>query len=276
MPTALITGASAGIGAAFARALAARGDDLVLVARDAVRLSESAAQLAKTYAVKVEVLPADLSVRSDVARVAARLEDVERPVELLVNNAGFGLRHGLLDPDTSEHEHALDVMCLAVLILGGAAGRAMRVRGHGRIINVASLAAWIAEGHYSPIKAWVLTYSEALAGELHGTGVTVTALCPGWVRTEFHDRAGLTDVGDPRSGLGRRRPLRGRSPGGRRERAADLGPHQTVEDRPAGQRAGPRAVVPAGSRISIWVASSVTARLWCVTMADGRRRQSGD
>ena len=192
MPTALITGASAGIGAAFARALAARGDDLVLVARDAVRLAESAARLAETYAVNVEILPADLSVRADVARVAARLKDVERPVEVLVNNAGFGLRHGLLDPDTSEHEYALDVMCLAVLILGGAAGRAMRTRGHGRIINVSSLAAWIAEGHYSPIKAWVKTYSEALAGELHGTGVTVTALCPGYVRTEFHERAGLT------------------------------------------------------------------------------------
>lgn len=191
MPTALITGATAGIGAAFARALAAREYDLVLVARNAERLNQVAAQLGEAHGIEVEVLPADLSVRSDVLRVAARLEDAIRPVELLVNNAGFGVHRKLLDPDLSEHEYALDVMCLAVLILGGAAGRAMRARGHGRIINVASLAAWITQGHYSPIKAWVKTYSEALAGELHGTGVTVTALCPGWVRTEFHERAGI-------------------------------------------------------------------------------------
>lgn len=198
MATALITGASAGLGAAFARALASRGDDLVLVARDVERLSGSAARLAGAYGVSVEVLPADLSVRADVARVAQRLEDVGRPVELLVNNAGFGLRHGLLDPDTSEHEYALDVMCLAVLVLGGAAGRAMRARGHGRIINVSSLAAWTAAGNYSAIKAWVRTYSAGLADELRGSGVTVTALCPGLVRTEFHDRAGLDFARVPR------------------------------------------------------------------------------
>lgn len=197
MPTALITGATSGLGAAFARAVAARGDDLVLVARSAERLAEVAAQLEEAHAVEVETIPADLSVAADVRRVAARLEDPERPVDLLVNNAGFGLRAGLLDPDTDEHSYALDVMCLAVLVLGGAAGRAMRARGHGRIINVSSLAAWIAQGDYSAIKAWVKTYSEGLANELHGTGVTVTALCPGWVRTEFHERAGMRTAAIP-------------------------------------------------------------------------------
>lgn len=191
MPTALITGATSGIGAAFARALAARGDDLVLVARDTGRLSESAARLSEVYAIEVETIRADLSVREDVLKVAARLEDAERPVDLLVNNAGFGLHRKLLDPDFSLHEYALEVMCVAVLILGGAAGRAMRSRGHGQIINVSSLAAWLTQGNYSAVKAWVRTYSESLAGELHGTGVTVTALCPGWVRTEFHERAGI-------------------------------------------------------------------------------------
>jgi short-subunit dehydrogenase len=191
MPTALVTGATAGIGAAFARALAARGDDLVLVARDTTRLEDVAVRLRETAAVDVEVLPADLSVREDVLKVAARLEDPDRPIDVLVNNAGFGLHSNLLDADTGRHEYALDVMCLAVLILGGAAGRAMRARGRGRIINVASLAAWLTQGHYSAIKAWVRIYSESLAGELHGTGVTVTALCPGWVRTEFHERAGI-------------------------------------------------------------------------------------
>ena len=155
MATALITGATAGIGAAFARAVAGRGDDLVLIARNTERLEQLAAELTAAHGVDVEVLPADLSVRADVLRVADRLEDPSRPVELLVNNAGFGLHTKLLATDISEHEHALDVMCLAVLILGGAAGRAMKARGHGRIINVSSLAAWITQGHYSAIKAWV-------------------------------------------------------------------------------------------------------------------------
>lgn len=191
MATALITGATAGIGAAFAKAVAARGDDLILVARNADRLTERAAELAATYQVSVETISADLSLREDVLRVAERIEDPDYPVDLLINNAGFGLQARLLDPDLVEHEYAMDVMCLSVLILGGAAGRAMRKRGHGQIINVSSLAAWIAQGQYSAIKAWVKTYSEGLAAELHGTGVTVTALCPGWVRTEFHERAGI-------------------------------------------------------------------------------------
>lgn len=191
MPTALITGATSGIGAAFARHLAARGDDLVLVARDAARLESVAAELRDAHAVDVEVLPADLAVKPDVERVAARCEDTERPINLLVNNAGFGVRSSLLDADTSEHERAVQVMGLAPLVLAGAAGRAMARRGRGRIINVASLAAWVNGGSYSAVKAFARVHSEALASELHGTGVTVTALCPGWVRTEFHERANM-------------------------------------------------------------------------------------
>lgn len=191
MTTALITGGTAGIGAAFARALAERGHDLVLVARDAERLAATAAELSERFGVGVEVLPADLSVRDEVQTVADRLADAGRPIEILVNNAGYGLHVKLLDDELAAHQRAIDVMCLAVLALGGAAGRAMKARGHGTIINVASLAAYISQGAYSPIKAWVLAYSEGLANELHGTGVTVTAVNPGWVRTEFHDRAGI-------------------------------------------------------------------------------------
>jgi short-subunit dehydrogenase len=191
MPTALVTGGTSGIGAAFARQLAARGDDLVLVARDAARLETSAATLRETYGVEVEVLPADLAEHDQVLRVAARLTESARPVDLLVNNAGFGVHHRLTDPDPAPHEHAVDVMVLAVLVLGGAAGRAMRERGHGAIVNVASTAGFMAMGSYSAIKAWATTYSESLANELHGTGVTVTALEPGWVRTEFHERADI-------------------------------------------------------------------------------------
>ncbi|NNG20466.1 SDR family oxidoreductase [Naumannella sp. ID2617S] len=191
MPTALITGGTAGIGATFARQLAARGDDLVLVARDAERLEAYADELRGSYGVRVDTLTADLADREQTLAVARRLEDPAQPIDLLINNAGFGLRSDLLNPDTSADERALDVMCRAVLILGGAAGRAMKARGHGRIINTSSSAGFIAMGHYSAIKAWVTAYSESLATQLRGTGATVTALCPGWVHTEFHDRANI-------------------------------------------------------------------------------------
>ncbi|RRD48590.1 SDR family oxidoreductase [Arachnia propionica] len=192
MARALITGATAGIGNAFARELAARGHDLVLVARDLPRLDAVAEELQQVHGVDVEVMQADLSVREQVLAVAERLEDTAAPVDMLVNNAGFGLHASLLDETKLDlHERALDVMCLAMLILGGAAARAMKARGHGRIINVASTSGAIFTGNYSAIKAWARTWSTGLALELRGTGVTVTALLPGWVRTEFHERAGI-------------------------------------------------------------------------------------
>ncbi|MDO5066033.1 MAG: SDR family NAD(P)-dependent oxidoreductase [Propionibacteriaceae bacterium] len=192
MARALITGATAGIGNAFARELAARGYDLVLVARDEERLNGIAEEFRQVHGVEVEVLRADLSVRDQVLAVADRLEDAELPVDLFINNAGFGLHASLLDASQLElHERAMDVMCLAMLILGGAAGRAMKARGQGRIINVASTSGAIFTGNYSAIKAWARTWSAGLALELRGTGVTVTALLPGWVRTEFHQRAGI-------------------------------------------------------------------------------------
>src|SRR4051794_28577919 len=189
MPTALVTGGTSGIGAAFARQLAARGDDLVLVARNPERLEASAAELRARYGAEVEVLPADLADPAQVQRVVDRLTDAERPVDLFVNNAGFGLHHALTDPDTAPHEHAIDVMVRAVLVLGGAAGRAMRERGHGAVVNVGATAGFLSMGSYSAVKAWVMAWSESLSNELAGTGVTVTVLAPGWVRTEFHSRA---------------------------------------------------------------------------------------
>jgi short-subunit dehydrogenase len=191
MATALITGGTSGIGASFARQLAEHNYDLVLVARDKTRLDETAEQLRDTYGVTVDTLPADLGQQADVQRVADRLADQEHPIEVLINNAGFGVHARLLDPDTSRHEVAIDVMIRAVLVLSNAAGRAMRERGSGGILNVSSTAGFVTMGSYSAIKAWVTTYTEGLAGELHGTGVRVTALCPGWVHTEFHDRAGI-------------------------------------------------------------------------------------
>ncbi len=192
MSTALITGGTSGIGNAFARELGSQGYDLVLVARDTARLETVAEELRTSFGVLVDVITADLSVRDDLIRVAERLEDVDHPVDMLVNNAGFGLHSSLLDKDFSLQEKAMDVMCLAVLVLAGAAARSMIARGgHGNIINVSSTSGIITTGNYSAIKAWATTYTEGLAVELDDTDIKVTALLPGWVRTEFHARAGI-------------------------------------------------------------------------------------
>jgi short-subunit dehydrogenase len=194
-PTALVTGASAGIGHEFCRQLAARGHDVVLVARDRARLEAVAAELQSRYAVSAEVLAADLSDRSALQLVADRVADPERPVDVLVNNAGYGQRRSFLRNDVGDEEAAFDVLTRAVLVLSHAAGVSMRERGRGTIINVSSVAGFIASGSYSAAKAWVTTFSEGLASELAGTGVTVTALCPGFTNTEFQDRAGISKPG---------------------------------------------------------------------------------
>ncbi|UFS58058.1 SDR family NAD(P)-dependent oxidoreductase [Subtercola endophyticus] len=198
MVTALVTGGTSGIGAAFARAFAERGDNLVLVARDEGRLAETAAQLRHAFGVEVETVSADMENRDDVLRVAALLERAENPIGILVNNAGFGIHTSLLAEDTTPHERALNVMGRAVLLLGAAAGRAMRSRGTGTIINISSVAGNITMGSYSAIKAWVTSYTEGLAVELKGSGVQVTALQPGWVHTEFHERAGIRESSIPK------------------------------------------------------------------------------
>ncbi len=186
---ALVTGGTSGLGLEFARALAARGLSLVLVARNRERLEKTADQLRWRYGVEVETLAADLAARDDVDAVAARLLDADSPVDVLVNNAGHGVHVPLLAEDLGEVDRSLDVMVRAVLVLGNAAGRAMVSRGRGVIVNVASVAGLVPMGAYSAIKSWVATYSESLSLELAGTGVQATALVPGWVRTEFHERA---------------------------------------------------------------------------------------
>ena len=190
MGIALVTGGTSGIGAEFARQLAARGDDLILVARDEKRLDEMAAEV-RALGRSVEVLVADLSEEKDTARVAKRLADTTKPVDILINNAGFGGLSKLVTPDPAQYEDAFGVMMHAVWVLSAAVAPGMKARGHGAIVNVASTAGQLSMGAYSSIKAWVITYSESLANELHGTGVTVTALMPGWVRTEFHQRASI-------------------------------------------------------------------------------------
>ncbi|MFD6179278.1 MULTISPECIES: SDR family NAD(P)-dependent oxidoreductase [unclassified Isoptericola] len=198
MGTALVTGATAGLGLEFVWQLATARHDVVVVARDVGRLEEVATQVRAAAGVRVEVLPADLSVPADLERVAARLAvtgdeegDDRRPVGLLVNNAGFATAQRFVGGDLDVELRALDVMVHAVLVLSHAATGQMTARGRGAILNVASVAALTAGGTYAAAKAFVRSFTEGLAVELQGTGVTATALCPGFVRTEFHDRAGI-------------------------------------------------------------------------------------
>jgi short-subunit dehydrogenase len=188
MSTSLITGATAGIGHEYAVQLAARGDDLVLVARDSVRLEQVAEELRRDHGIEVEALVADLTDRAQLATVEARLSDRARPVDLLVNNAGFGLKRRFLDNTADDETAMLEVLVTAVLRLSHAALGAMAERGHGGIINVSSVAAFLPRGTYSASKAWVNSFSEWAHLEYKSRGVKVMALCPGFTKTEFHQR----------------------------------------------------------------------------------------
>ncbi|MDG4790775.1 SDR family NAD(P)-dependent oxidoreductase [Micromonospora sp. WMMD1102] len=190
----MVTGATAGIGAAFARRLAADGYDLLLVARDGERLAATAAELAARHGNRIEALSADLADDDGCGAVEERLSDASAPVDMLVNSAGISLNRSFLRSTVADESRLLRLNVHAVLRLTLAALPGMTERRHGAVINVSSVAGFgpvMPGSTYPASKAWVTNFSESVAQSVRPTGVRVMALCPGYTRTEFHDRAGI-------------------------------------------------------------------------------------
>jgi short-subunit dehydrogenase len=197
MATALVTGATSGIGAAYAKLLAKERFDLVLVARDLSRLNAYAKELNKTYKIKVETLQADLTKPAQLAKVEKRLSSKTKPIEVLINNAGFGIKQSFADSEIKKEQELLDVLVTAPMRLTHAALPQMLKRDSGVIVNVSSVASWIAGGTYSAAKSYLTVFSEYLNTELKRTNIKVSALCPGFTRTEFHQRGKMRMTGLP-------------------------------------------------------------------------------
>lgn len=188
-----MTGASSGIGEQFCRLLAAEGANLVIVARDQRRLDALAGELTLAYGIDVEVLPADLTDTSDLARVASRLAKTHNRVDLLVNNAGLAFTGNFVDLPLAKHQEQLAVNVSALVELAHSAASSMSLAEGGTILNVSSIAGDLAgpkSAIYNATKSFVTSFSQSLSIELADTGVVVSCLCPGLTRTEFQGRAG--------------------------------------------------------------------------------------
>lgn len=197
MASALVTGATAGIGAAYAKLLASEGFDLVLVARDKKRLSDTAKSLSREFGVKVEIIVADLTKKAQLVKVEKRLASKIKPIEVLINNAGFGINKSFLDSNREAEQELLDVLVTAPMRLSHAVLPNMKERNSGTIVNVSSVASWIAGGTYSAAKSYLTVFTESLHTELRGTKIRISVLCPGFTRTEFHQRGRMKMTGLP-------------------------------------------------------------------------------
>jgi short-subunit dehydrogenase len=192
---ALVTGATAGIGESFTRLLAAEGFNLVLVARDEVRLHERAQGLKDKYGADSVVIVADLATESGCTKVEEYLANKE--VEVLINNAGFGINKAFTMSDLAKEEEVLKVLVRTPMRLMHVVLPKMKERNSGVVINVSSVASFIAGGAYSASKSYLTVLSESLHTELSGTNIKVSALCPGFTRTEFHQRGRMKMAGLP-------------------------------------------------------------------------------
>ena len=192
---ALVTGATAGIGESFTRLLASKGYNIALVARDEVRLHERAAGLREKYGIQTFVLPADLATKSGVKSVEKYIQSYE--IQVLINNAGFGINKAFTVSDLGDEQDLLNVLVRTPMRLMHVILPGMKERKSGTIINVSSVAGFIAGGTYSAAKSYLTVLSESLNTELKGTGVIVSALCPGFTRTEFHQRGRMKMKGLP-------------------------------------------------------------------------------
>ena len=192
---ALVTGATAGIGESFTRLLASKGFNIALVARDEARLHERAASLREKYGVQTYVLPADLATAQGCAAVEEYLQEFD--IEVLINNAGFGINKAFTASDLKAEQDLLDVLVRTPMRLMHVALPKMIARNSGTIINVSSVASFIAGGTYSASKSYLTVLSESLYTEVRDTNVNISALSPGFTRTEFHQRGRMKMKGLP-------------------------------------------------------------------------------
>jgi len=192
---AMVTGATAGIGESFTRVLAREGFNIVLVARDLERMKERAATLESQFNIQTAIVQADLATDHGCAKVEKYITDNQ--IEVLINNAGFGINKAFSMSELNSEQQLLDVLVRTPMRLMHTVIPQMKARNSGSIVNVSSVAGWIAGGTYSAAKSYLTVLSESLHTELRGTGIKISALCPGFTRTEFHERGRMRMNGLP-------------------------------------------------------------------------------